>query len=710
MNHPNWVTFEDEGTPLSSPQKHLKTPSTPSPGSIPRPNGLKLLLPPPGDPSRSLSSPLASPQLYFSLNGSSCVPSNTPLCTPVNETPSSASPFHFGSRGQQGLSVTSSTSAALPVPGKTMVPSTSENTSPFPLFEDDPGHCSPFWEESRHNLESGSSSSDSSESGTSLPRFFIRTKEGYEPPPAAHLQNSYSYICHKLERLRANEGDEESGVVEERESRGPDSEWDRDTEVTKKPSPFLPQGLFCSQQTNGWALMLRIPEKKNRMSSRQWGPIYLQLLPGGILQMYYEKGLDKPFKEVQLQPQFRLSGPKLESYGEPRKIHTVKVEHVSYAERKRYHPKPEVIHEAEVEQLLKFGTTEHGDMEDLVMSIEEELMKLSPPRQQRKHYEEQELAIQIADHVWMRLDKDGAVLEMAAITRIHCLAFLNGAGECFMALNDLGLLSRDSSYGSEEGDEVWMEIAECYFHKCVKQAEFQKSRLVRFSPPEACRIELARYKTSSFGCSAPPFSVKASVAVQGAYVELQAFLNLSSSFPCPGGTSEAQPLCENVLIRVPVPGKWIKASRTVSLLRQKSLKARMNRNTCLGSVNLLESHPAMQVTFGTVKYENVYGAIVWRIDRLPAKNVALDYPHSLSCKLELGSDQEIPNDWYPFVTIECEVADTVVSKTKVKSLGTESDIQPQKHVSSKSFYHFQVEIEQKWIETETQRRANCMTQ
>lgn len=70
----------------------------------------------------------------------------------------------------------------------------------------------------------------------------------------------------------------------------------------------------------------------------------------------------------------------------------------------------------------------------------------------------------------------------------------------------------------------------------------------------------------------------------------------------------------------------------------------------------------------------------------------MDQPHSFSCKLELGSDQEIPNDWYPFVTVEFELANTVVSHTRVKSLGMESDIQPQKHIGMKAYYHCQVKV------------------
>lgn len=71
-------------------------------------------------------------------------------------------------------------------------------------------------------------------------------------------------------------------------------------------------------------------------------------------------------------------------------------------------------------------------------------------------------------------------------------------------------------------------------------------------------------------------------------------------------------------------------------------------------------------------------------------HTAADHPHCFSCKLELASDQDIPTDWFPFITVECEVADTAASQTRVKSLGTESDIQPQKHISYRTFYRCQV--------------------
>lgn len=616
-NHSNWVTFEDDNTPLSSPQKPLQSPGLIK-ASVPRPNGLKIPLPPIRDTSWSFSSSLESPRSQSSLSGSSCAPCNALFYSPVS--PSSASPFRSSEKTDFFRSVSRTSATSVPSPAPDALSQTSDGPSPFPSFQGNSGHYNPFWDGSRHSADVDSSSSDS-ESDNSLPRFFIRTKDGSEPP-RDQLQSSFSYVSHNLENLQLKT-DQETGTENERRLSC------KYEVLSDNPSEFVPRGLFRSQKRDGWSVMLRIPEKKNRMSSRQWGPIYLRLQPGGVLQMFYEKGLEKPFKEFQLLPQCRLSDLKLESYTEPRKVLTVKVEHFSYTEKKRFHPKLEVSHDAEVEQLLKFGSTVHDEMEDLVVSMEEEIFKLCVPHQQRRHYEEQELSLQITDHIWVRLDKSGGVMERTAFTQIHCLAFLNGLGDCFLALNDLGLLHFDSSYGSEDGSEVWMEIGDCQFHRCVNETEFQRSRLVKFSPPDACRVEVMRYKTSVLGCTEIPFSIKAVVTVQGAYVELQAFLNMSSSFLPSTRMSEPQyPLCENVVIRVPVPGDWVKVTQTVALLRQRSLKARMNRNACLGSVSTSDSQPVMQVSIGTVKYENVYSAIMWRIDRLPAKNTGNTF-HSL---------------------------------------------------------------------------------
>nr|ADK26679.1 stonin 1 [Zonotrichia albicollis] len=731
-NPANWVTFDDE--PLfQSPQKLVDNQSSS------RPNGLKLKLCSVHDsssrPSSTGSTPLSSPVVDFYLSPGP--PSNSPLTTPTRDYPGNPCipksgihmlypipewPSNVNPSPSPGTcsSLASQKPSSLPLspspddhPGKTLVSKSADEGSPnppgsceelapghFPYFHSDCAFSSPFWKE-------GCSLSMSPANASMHRKDKVLDRSGCHPRDKETChdqkslnQGSFSYICERLEHLQAD-----SCEALENPSISSSPAW-------HKLCPAIPRSLFRSQKSDGWPFMLRIPEKKNMMSSRQWGPIYLSVLAGGVLQMYYEKGLEKPFKEFQLQPQCKLSEPKLESYNVSGKIHTVKIECVSYTEKRRYHPKVEVIHEPEVEQMLKLGTTDYNDFTDFLVTVEEELMKLPTVSRQKRNYEEQEMTLEIVDNFWGKVTKaEGKLVESAVITHIYCLCFVNGGAECFLTLNDLELQKRDERYFEKEQDKKWIEILDCHFHNCVKAQEFEQSRIIKFTPLDACRLELMRFRTHYNGQDLP-FSVKAAVVVQGAYIELQAFINMASTAHIPTRLPSVK-YCENVMIRFPVPTQWIKALWTMNLQRQKSLKAKMNRRACLGALHEVESDPVIQVSVGTAKYESAYRAVVWKIDRLPDKNSSLDHPHSLSYKLELGSDQEIPSDWYPFATVQFVVHDTCASGTEVKSLGIESDLQPQKHVVQKAFYSCQVEIEKKWIRLDGEdpdKAGNCLMQ
>ncbi|XP_023778733.1 stonin-1 isoform X2 [Cyanistes caeruleus] len=713
-NPANWVTFDDE--PLfQSPQKLADSQS----GC--KPNGLKLNLSSVHESSSRSSStgstPLSSPVVDFYLSPGP--PSNSPLTTPTRDYPCISKsgihmlypipewPSNANHPPSAGIcsSLASQKLSSLPLnpspndhPGKALVSKSADEGSPnppgsceelapghFPYFHSDCAFSSPFWKEgSSLSVLPANVSAHRKDKVLDRSGCHPRDKETCHDQKSLN-QGSFSYICERLEHLQADscEAMENSPISS--------------THTWHKLSPAIPHSLFRSQKSDGWPFMLRIPEKKNMMSSRQWGPIYLSVLAGGVLQMYYEKGLEKPFKEFQLQPQCKLSEPKLESYNVSGKIHTVKIECVSYTEKRRYHPKVEVIHEPEVEQMLKLGTTDYNDFTDFLVTVEEELMKLPAVSRQKRNYEEQEMTLEIVDNFWGKVTKaEGKLVESAVITHIYCLCFVNGGAECFLTLNDLELQKRDERYFEKEQEKKWIDILECHFHNCVKAQEFEQSRIIKFTPPDACRLELMRFRTRYNGQDLP-FSVKAAVVVQGAYIELQAFINMSSTAQISTRLSSVK-YCENVMIRFPVPTQWIKALWTMNLQRQKSLKAKMNRRACLGALHEVESDPVIQVSVGTAKYENAYRAVVWKIDRLPDKNSSLDHPHSLSYKLELGSDQEIPSDWYPFATVQFVIHDTCASGTEVKSLGIESDLQPQKHVVQKAFYNCQSELYKSIIE------------
>ncbi|XP_049507414.1 stonin-1 [Neofelis nebulosa] len=731
-NPGNWVTFDDDPA-FQSSQKSKNLPLENQ--GICRPNGLKLNLSgakefPSGSSSAS-NTPLSSPiiDFYFSPGP----PSNSPLSTPTKDFPgipgipkagthmlypipesSSNSPLTISGAGSSLLpskptclshaSLPSDHSCTHPAPKVGLLEEVSppqaeslgfqSDTPQFQYFREDCAFSSPFWK------DEGSASQFIFDPSGSRKAYPPRDKE--MPIDQKSLnQCSLNYICEKLEHLQSAENQDSYGNLSMQSLYGEDT-----------ASSFVPPMLFRSQPKPGWSFMLRIPEKKNMMSSRQWGPIFLKVLPGGILQMYYEKGLEKPFKELQLDPHCRLSEPKVENCSVAGKIHTVKIEHVSYTEKRKYHSKTEVVHEPDIEQMLKLGSTEYHDFLDFLTTVEEELTKLPASSKPKKNYEEQEISLEIVDNFWGKITKEeGKLVESAVITQIYCLSFVNGNTECFLTLNDLELQKRNDRYFEKDPEKKGIDILDYHFHKCVKAQEFGQSRIIKFVPLDACRFELMRFKTLYNGEDLP-FSLKSVVVVQGAYVELQAFVNMA---PLAQRSSSASSLrsCDNIMIHFPVPSQWIKALWTMNLQRQKSLKAKMNRRACLGSLHEPESEPVIQVTVGSAKYESAYRAVVWKIDRLPDKNSSPDHPHCLSYKLELGSDQEIPSDWYPFATVQFGMLDTCASGTEVRSLGVESDFQPQKHVHQRACYNIQVEIEKKRIKIDGEdpdKAGDCVTQ
>ncbi|XP_045405519.1 stonin-1 isoform X1 [Lemur catta] len=726
-NPGNWVTFEDDPA-FQSSQKSKNLPLENQ--GVCRPNGLKLNLAglkefPSGSSSTS-STPLSSPivDFYFSPGP----PSNSPLSTPTKDFPGIPGIPKAGTHVLYPIPE-SSPNSPLTTPGVgSSLPPTKptclshaflpsdhsctglpDDISPhqaeslgfqgddapqFQYFREDWAFSSPFWK------DEGSASQYTFDPPGSRKIFPSRDKE--IPVDQKSLNKcSLNYICEKLEHLQSAENQDPLGNLSMQCLHAEDT-----------VSSFVPQALFRSQPKAGWSFMLRIPEKKNMMSSRQWGPIFLKVLPGGILQMYYEQGLEKPFKELQLDPHCRLSEPKVENFSVAGKIHTVKIEHVSYTEKRKYHSKTEVVHEPDIEQMLKLGSTEYHDFLDFLTTVEEELVKLPAVSKPKKNYEEQEISLEIVDNFWGKVTKEeGKLVESAVMTQIWCLCFLNGNMECFLTLNDLELQKRDAGYFEKDPEKKGIDILDYHFHKCVKVQEFEQSRIIKFVPLDACQFELMRFKTLYHGDDLP-FSVKSVVVVQGAYVELQAFVNMAplAQKPSPTGSLRS---CDNIMIHFPVPSQWIKALWTMNLQRQKSLKAKMNRRACLGSFHEPESEPVIQVTVGSAKYESAYRAVVWKIDRLPDKNSSPDHPHCLSYKLELGSDQEIPSDWHPFATVQFSMLDTCASRTEVGSLGVESDVQPQKHVQQRACYNIQVEIEKKWIKIDGEdpdKVGDCVTQ
>ncbi|XP_006987333.2 stonin-2 isoform X1 [Peromyscus maniculatus bairdii] len=456
-----------------------------------------------------------------------------------------------------------------------------------------------------------------------------------------------------------------------------------------------------SQPRDGWPMMLRIPEKKNIMSSRHWGPIYIKLTGSGYLQLYYEQGLEKPFREFKLEICHEVSEPRLQNYDENGRIHSLRIDRVTYKEKKKYQPKPAVAHIAEREQVIKLGTTNYDDFLSFVHAVQDCLMDLPVLSMDLStvglNYLEEEITVDVRDEFSGAVSKgDNQILQHRVLTRIHILSFLSGLAECRLGLNDIlikgnEIVSRQDIMPTTT--TKWIKLHECRFHGCADEDVFNSSRVILFNPLDACRFELMRFRTV-FAEKTLPFTLRTAASINGAEVEVQSWLRMS-----PGFSSNRDPLtqvpCENVMVRYPVPSEWVKNFRRESVLGEKSLKAKVNRGASFGSAGASGSEPVMRVTLGTAKYEHAFNAIVWRINRLPDKNSASGHPHCFFCHLELGSDREVPSRFANDVNVEFSMPTTSASKAAVRSISVEDKPGVRKWVNYSAHYSYKVEIEQK---------------
>ncbi|XP_062431909.1 stonin-2 [Rhea pennata] len=472
--------------------------------------------------------------------------------------------------------------------------------------------------------------------------------------------------------------------------------------------PMMPHDLDANlfnlpltQPKDGWPMMLRIPEKKNIMSSRHWGPIYVKLTDSGCIQLFYEKGLEKPFREFKLEMNHEISERKLQNYDENGRIHSVRIDRTTYKEKKKYQPKPAIAHAAEREQVIKLGTTNYEDFLSFISAVQDTLMNLPISSTDLStvglNYQEEEITVDVRDEFHGILAKgDNVILQHSVLTHIYVLSFLSGLAECRLGLNDIQIKGNEIVARQDimpTTTTKWIKLYSCRFHSCVDEDMFNNSRIILFNPLDACRFELMRFRTV-FAEKTLPFTLRTAASINGAEVELQSWLMMSTGF-----SSNRDPLtqvpCENVMIRYPVPNEWVKNFRRESVLGEKSLKAKVNKGASFGSTSLSGSEPVMRVTLGTAKYEHAFNSIVWKINRLPDKNSASGHPHCFFCHLELGSDREVPSSFVRHVDVEFDMPTTSASKATVRSISVEGKTNVRKWVNYSAHYSYKVEIEQK---------------
>ncbi|KAF5294254.1 hypothetical protein FQR65_LT10840 [Abscondita terminalis] len=511
-----------------------------------------------------------------------------------------------------------------------------------------------------------------------------------------------------------------------------------DDDVSQPLEPF-PRISYLEE---GWEMQLRQPNKKKITGQRFWKKIFIRLLHQTdciLLQLFNQKGDKDPFQELPLQPCYSVSDIGAQQYDNYGKIFTLKLQYIFYKERPGVRPgqvkKAERItnklsqfasyaiqgdyqgvkefgsdlkklglpveHAPQVSQLMKLGSLNYEDLKQFSVSIEEALFKLQAHRDRALHYKMEEVQITAVDELYVEQDAEGHVERQIARVRLFFLGFLTGMPDIELGVNDMRRQGKEV-VGRHDIipviTEEWIRLEDVEFHSCIQQDDYQNSHIIKFKPPDACYIELMRFRVRPPKNRELPLQLKTTFNVTGNKVVIKADVLV------PGFASRklGQVPCEDVMIRIPIPECWIYLFRIEKHFRYGSVKSTHRRTgkikgieRILGTMETLQES-LIEVTSGQAKYEHQHRAIVWRCPRLPKEGQGAYTTHNLVCRLALTSYDQVPDSLAEYCYVEFTMPATQVSHTTVRSVSlqnSDSDEPPEKYVRYLARHEYRVGIE-----------------
>ncbi|KAH0820054.1 hypothetical protein GEV33_002737 [Tenebrio molitor] len=511
-----------------------------------------------------------------------------------------------------------------------------------------------------------------------------------------------------------------------------------DEDMSQPLEPF-PRMNYAGE---GWEMHLRQPNKKKITGQRFWKKIFVKIVYQAdcvLLQLFNQQADKDPFQELPLQPCYSVSEIGAQQYDQFGKIFTVKLQYIFYKERPGVRPgqvkKAERItnklsqfaayaiqgdyqgvkefgsdlkklglpveHAPQVSQLMKLGSLNFEDLKQFSFCIEEALFRLQAHRDRALHYKMEEVQITLVDELYVEQDADGHVEKQIARVRLFFLGFLTGMPDIELGVNDMRRQGKEV-VGRHDiipvVTEEWIRLEDVEFHSCVQQDEYHNTHIIKFKPPDACYIELMRFRMRPPKNRELPLQLKAAICVTGNRVELRADVLV------PGFASRklGQIPCEDVMIRFPIPECWIYLFRVEKHFRYGSVKSAHRRTgkikgieRILGTVDTLQES-LIEVTSGQAKYEHQHRAIVWRCPRLPKEGQGAYTTHNMVCKMALTSYDQMPDKLAEYCYVEFTMPATQVSHTTCRSVSlqnSDSDEPPEKYVRYLARHEYRVGIE-----------------
>ena len=234
-------------------------------------------------------------------------------------------------------------------------------------------------------------------------------------------------------------------------------------------------------------------------------------------------------------------------------------------------------HVPQISQLLKLGSQSYSDIKVFAQLVEDCFFKMVIHRDRALTYKTEEIQCTVQDEYYVEQTKTGLITKQLARVRIFLLAFVNGMPSIEIGVNDITRQGKEI-VGRHDiipvVTEEWIRLEACEFHCAVIKEEFEKeSRLIKLHPPDACFVEVMRFRVRPPKNRELPLQVSTNLFVSKTEVKLRCEVLV------PGCISRkhGQIPCEDISIRIHIPECWIYFFRTEKHLRYGSVKSMSRR-------------------------------------------------------------------------------------------------------------------------------------
>jgi hypothetical protein len=364
---------------------------------------------------------------------------------------------------------------------------------------------------------------------------------------------------------------------------------------TSRPLEAFPR---IHKQVDGWEMFIRHPPKKKITAQRFWKKIWVKISEGDVptVLLYNHKDDKEPFQELPLQTAYSLSDISHQIFDQYTKIFTLKLQYIFYKERAGLRPgqitKMQKLtdkigllakavedadykgvktfasdmkklgvpleHAPQISELLKLASINYEDMVQFSVCIEEKLFRITdlpPPRSLT--YKTEEVQMTAVDEVYVEQDNSGHIIKQICRVRVFCLCFLSGTPQVDLGVNDMTRMGLEV-VGRHDilpiPTDQWIRYEDIEFHSIVDSAAFEsEDHVVKFKPPDACYVEVMRFRTRPPRARELPIQARCSFGIVGARVEIRADVMV----PYHATKAWGQVPCEDVALRIPIPEAWV---------------------------------------------------------------------------------------------------------------------------------------------------------